>query len=184
MYALFLCLFSAWAAEPTEHDSAVLVSPLGPAVAVVANVTGVPIYEGNVRGHHMLSDRLGWSAQVDIAGGKPEGMDVVNATLRTGPRLPLRTRGLEDWSLTPFAMVGYTSLSAASQHLAHYGVLGGGLEIAHTWVWKRFAMDLGLAAYSVGAVGYTAPAEALREQRPLTIFPIKPSLTWSLGYAF
>jgi len=186
MLTLLLCLSTQalGADSDTEYRSAVLVSPIGPTVALVASAAGTPAFDLNVKAHHMLGDRVGLTLQTDFLRVRVEDVHVVHTGLKAGPRFALRGRGLSDWTLTPFASVGYTSVSAAHEHLVHYEVLGLGLDAGRTWVWKRFAMDLGLGVYSAFPVGFQTGAEALEAQAPISVSPIKPSVTWSIGYAF
>lgn len=186
-----LTLFTAHAAEPdpaprpvTEHRSAVSISPLGIGSAIVGNALGTPTFDATVRFHHMPGDRVGLSLQTDLTWSVPFDFTVSYAGLRGGPRFALRQRGLEDWTVTPLALVGVTTLSAAGERLARYGTLGVGVEADRTWVWKRFTLELGLALYAAAPVAYAAPAEVFRGLRVPSVSPVKPSLTWSLGYAF
>ncbi|MFT5681183.1 MAG: hypothetical protein ACI8RZ_002089 [Myxococcota bacterium] len=170
--------------QPAEHRSAVLANPIGPVVAAVTTVTGTPTFDANLKGHHMVGDSLGWTLQADVLWIHVEDVDVMTTSLRGGPRISLGEQGLSGWYLTPFGTIGYTSLSASKQNLAHYAVVGGGLEAGRAWMWEHFIMELGLGLYSAFPVAYKSPAEALAEERPINLSPIKPSLTWSLGYAF
>ena len=186
---LFTLLFlSAMAAEPkpppTEHQTAILVSPIGPVTALVANAVGTPAFDANLRAHHMVGDRLGWTVQTDFLRTRLMDVGVLSTSIRGGPRFALRKRGLADWSLNPYASVGYSTIYAAHEPLAHYGVLGLGVEAGRTWVWNHFTMELGLGVYSAVPIGYASPAEVLSERRPPNLSPIKPSVTWSVGYAF
>lgn len=187
--------FSAFAAEPpaappvqgpptADYRTAVLVNPIGPVSAVVASATGTPAIDANLRAIHMPGDAVGFSLQGDYLRARIMDIHVGSATLKAGPRFALRKRGLADWSLTPYASVGYTAVSAAGDHLAHYGVLGLGVDASRTWVWKRFTMDLGLGVYTALPIAYGSPAEVFANERPVSVSPIKPSITWSLGYAF
>ncbi len=160
------------------------MSPIGPVVTTVANVTGSPVFDATLRFHHMPSDRLGWTLQADLTAAAIFDMQVSHFGVRGGPRFSLRQRGLSDWTVTPFATVGVTSLSALDRRLARYGVLGVGVEAGRTWVWRRLAMELGLGVYTAFPVGFSTPAEAMQEQKAVNLSPIKPSVTWSLGYAF
>ncbi len=168
----------------TDHDTAVLVSPIGPVVSLVGTAMGTPTADATLRFHHMTSDRVGLTLQTDLTSSVPFDLTVSHASLRGGPRLSLRQRGLADWTLTPFAVVGITTIAAAHERLARYGVVGGGVEVGRTWVWRRFTMELGLGAYSVVPVGFAARAEVFAEDHPVNVLPIKPAVTWGLGYAF
>ena len=189
---LALCLLSPEAraasflrpAVPTSHHSAVLLSPIGPVVAGVASALGTPAVDANLRMHHIFGEGVGMTLQTDFLWTRVMDVEVMSPNLRGGPRFSLRKRGLADWTLTPFAMVGYTTLSAAHEELFHYTTLGLGAEAGRTWVWKRLTMELGLGAYTTVPVAYHADAEVLPEQRPARISPVKPTLIWSLGYAF
>lgn len=189
---LALCLTLAHAIEPapprpaatTDHRSAALISPLGVGSAIVGNALGTPTFDATLRFHHMPTDPIGLSLQTDLTWSIPFDFTVSYAGLRGGPRIALRRRGLEDWTVTPLVLFGVTTLSAAGERLARYGTLGVGVEADRTWVWNRFTMELGLAAYTAAPVAYTARAEVFEGQRVPSVFPVKPSLTWSLGYAF
>lgn len=193
MTLLLLLCCTALAREPqgarpaplaTEHHAAVLVSPIGPVAAGVSSALGTPAFDANLRVLHMPGAFVGWSAQADLLSADAMDLHMLSTTLKGGPRFALRKRGLEDWSLNPFASVGYTSVGAGEHHLAHYAVLGLGLDATRTWVWQRFTMELGLGVYSALPVGFSTPAEALANEAPVVLSPIKPSVTWSLGYAF
>jgi hypothetical protein len=201
MLTMFLVLGSvASAAEPTharqtvetqtvetqtaETQTAVMVSPIGPVVAAVSSVAGTPAFDVNLKVHHMMGDRVGWTVQADHLRAHVMDMDATHTALRGGPRFALRGRGLADWTLTPFVSVGHATLSAADEELIRYKLLGGGLDAGRTWVWQRFVMELGLGVYTTVPVAFKTDAEALATQEPVTIFPIKPSITWSVGYAF
>jgi hypothetical protein len=171
-------------AAAAPHRTTVMVSPLGPVGAVVATAAGTPALDANLKVHHMVGRRVGLTAQVDHLRAHVMDMDATHTSLRAGPRFALRDRGLADWTLTPSGSIGYATLSAADEELMHYTLLGVGLDAGRTWVWKRLSMEVGLGAYSTFAVGYRTSAEALADEEPESVSPIKPNVTWSLGYAF
>jgi len=187
-----LCLVAS-AAEPqappseqpqNDHQSAVLVNPVGPVAAGVATVLGTPAFDANIRLHHMHTNSIGWTVQADFLRAMVMDMHAMHSSVRAGPRFALHSRGLTDWSLTPFGSVGYTTLSAADKTLASYAVLGVGVEAGRVWVWNHFALELGLGAYTDFPVAYRPEAEVFVDLEPERISPIKPIVTWSLGYAF
>lgn len=187
MIAILALLGPALADEPADtepHDTAVLTGPIGPIVAVVANVLEIPSFDANLRVLHVHGDRWGWTAQTDVITTVPFFVRATHVGLRGGPRLSLRGRGLSDWTVGAFGILGITDVSVAGGSLARYAVVGGGLEGGRTWVWKRFTMELGLAVYSTGNIAYASDAEVLEDERPASLSPIKPSVNWSLGYAF
>lgn len=151
---------------------------------MVASGLGTPAVDANLRMLHMPRGGVGWSAQAEVLRVGIMDVGVMSAGLEVGPRFAVRKRGLSDWTVTPFAGLGYTSVSAAQSHLAHYSTLSVGVDAGRTWVWNRFTMELGLGFYSAIPFGYTTSAEALADQRPVSVSPIKPSFTWSVGYAF
>jgi len=183
LLAPLFCL-SAAAADPEPYDTAVLVNPIGPVTAVVANALGIPAFDANLKLHHMPRDGVGFTVQTDLTNVVVEDLHVVHSAVRFGPRFSLRKRGLADWTLTPYAVVGYTGASAAHTHLVRYGVVGAGLDAGRTWVWKRFTMELGLGVLGTAAFAVATPTEVLADRAVPSLLPVQPHLNWSLGYAF
>lgn len=178
-----LLLGLASATEPAPR-TAVLISPLGVGASVVGHALGTPTYDVPLRLSHAASDRVGLTLQTDLTWSTPFDMATSYTGLRGGPRISLRGRGLDDWTLTPFALAGVSTVSAGGERLARYGMVGVGVEAGRTWVWKHFTMEVGLGAYAATDVAYAARAEVFADLRVQPVLPIKPTVNWSVGYAF
>ncbi len=178
-------------AEPEEPQNALLVSPIGPAVAMAVNLAkfdefGVPVwaFDLNLRGHHLFDDRWGLTVQLDLTMGELL-LRATHVGLRVGPRMALRKRGLADWTMSPFVLVGATWLGSGGYPLARWGTLGLGAEMGRTFEWRRLAIELGWGLYVTRNVGYHAQAEALvGSEAPSSPVAVLPIFTWSVGHAF
>ena len=105
--------------------------------------------------------------------------------VRGGPRFFFKPVTLHGWSATPFVTLGRCMITAGTYSLSSWAVLGVGGEINHTWLWKRFVLDLGLGAYAATNIGYTAHADTMQgSTAPEQIIGVKPLATLGLGYAF
>ncbi len=177
-------------AFPETWDSAVMVSPLGPIVALAINLAdigefGVPVqaFDQNLRGHHMFTGRWGLTAQVDITGGELL-LRGTHYGLRVGPRMTFRKRGVADWAVSPFVLGGLTTLSAGGYPLARWFNFGVGVELGRTFVWRGLAIELGGGLYRSRNFGYAAQADAvLGSEAPEPLAGVLPLITWSVGRA-
>ncbi len=172
-------------------QNALMVNPVGPALALVVNALDlgesflrVWALDFNLRGHHQFNDRLGLTAQVDLTSGE----FLVQAThlgFRVGPRIALGKRGLADWAFSPFLLVGFTDVRAGEYRLASWGDLGMGFEVGRTFVWKEFAIELGTGFYSTVPVGYSAHSPSFEgTEAPQALPNVMPLLNASVGHAF
>ncbi len=171
-------------APSAERHAALMISPIGPLVAVIASAAGTRTFDANVRFHHVPRPGMGWTLQADVTDTSAMDMHVLHVSVRGGLRLSLRQRGLADWTLTPFVIGGGTTQSALDTRLARYGTLGIGVQIGRTWAWKRFVMELGIGVYAKTHVGFTSDVEVMAGQDAVSLSPVMPTITWSLGYAF
>ena len=100
----------------------------------------------NLRGLFLSNNRRGVHIQAELT-----IIDVIfkstHLGLRAGPRYALRGKGLADWTVSPFALVGYTKTSAGGYPLSKWYTLGIGSEVGKTWVWKRLINELNIGIY-------------------------------------
>jgi hypothetical protein len=174
------------APEEPPPRSAVLIDPLGPTIALAARALDIPALDANLRGHHMVSDRIGVTVELDFT-----QLTMSYAVrgwylgARAGPRLALRGRGLEDWTLTPFVLGGPTVVTVpGSGPMARWGVLGGGAEAGRTWVWGPVAFELGLGLLVTRNIGYRAMAPAAVGRGPEPGPFVVPMLDLGVGHAW
>ncbi len=172
--------------DPEPRRSAVLFDPTAPVIAGVATALGVPALDLNLRGHHMRGDRWGITAELEwVSVTQSYTLKARHVGLRAGPRWALRGRGLDDWALLPFAIVGRTSFRAGGiGSMGDYWVLGSGAELGRVWIWGPVAFELGLGLYLATSQGYTVRSAAL-EGTELDPGPsLRPLLDLGVGYAW
>lgn len=172
--------------SPAPPRNAVVVDPLAPALALVLRALELPALDLNLRGHRILSDSVGITAELDytsLAGAYT--VRTWHTGGRVGARLALRGRGLSDWTVTPFVLGGVTGVTVDGYGgLARYGVLGSGVEAGRTWVWGPVALDLGVGLYTAMNLGYQvlAPAAEGTEVGPGPF--LRPLVDLGIGHAW
>ncbi len=172
--------------EPSPRNSALLFDPTGPTVAAVATILGNPALDLNLRGHHMFRDGLGLTVEAEwLSITQMYTLKARHYALRSGPRIALRKRGLDDWAVLPFGLLGRTSLSAAGVGpMGTYQVLGGGAELSRVWVRGPVAIELGLGLHATASLGYRVHSPSL-EGTELDPGPrLRPLVDLGVGYAW
>ena len=193
--ALFLNISYADVSTSTpELKRAILTNPFLPYLGVVASglvsqtefedFIKLRFWDANLRGIHLIDDRWGVMAQVDLS----RSVFFVSTThlgVRAGPRIALQEQGLSDWTCTPFVLGGVTTNTAGLYSLSRWGVIGAGGEVGRTVEWNQIVIDLSVGAYTTKNIGYKAQAEGLANaSKPDELLAIKPSLQLGFGYAF
>lgn len=174
------------AAPEQPRRSALVFDPAGPLLAGVATALGVPALDLNLRGHHMRGDRWGVTVEAEwLSVTQNFTLKARHVGLRGGPRWALRGRGLDDWALLPFTILGHTSFRAGGiGSMGDYWVVGVGAELGRVWTWGPVCLELGLGSYLATSQGYTIRSAAL-EGTELDPGPVlRPLLDLGVGYAW
>lgn len=172
----------AVAAEPTKR-SAVLVDPIGPVVATTLFVAQIPTVDANLRVHHMVRPHLGATVRWDLATTKVAFTRASYTGVRFGGRYAVRERGLDDWALTPFGLlgVGWNGVRGSGV-LASYGVAGLGLEVGRVWTFGGLAFELGIGAVVQRGFAYRGHVEAFADGTAPG-WGVRPTFTVGFGHA-
>ena len=190
-----LGLSGAWASAPLPEPppgptTVVLFSPLGPAIALGFHLApfefGVDVsaLDLNLRTHYAVSDRWGFTAQIDFTRAELL-VQAAHAGVRVGPRMSLGRRGLVGWGLSPFVLAGTTHMSAGDTRLADWATVGLGAEIGRVFIKNRLVFELGMGAYWSTNLAYRSHSETLADTgAPEPVLPVMPLLTASVGCAF
>ena len=176
----------------TDTKSFLVINPLLPTISILADgivslteiddFVKLRVWDVNLRGYKMYSNRWGVMAQVDYTQSSLIWKST-HVGCKVGPRLSLQNTGFEGWSLSTYGLIGFTNLSASRYPLSRWAVVGFGTELGRSFIWNRLVLDLGLGFYTTKNLLYRASAEAFQNYdlpEPSTF----PSIHIGMGYAF